>query len=211
MSLSIPYYFYDYYYWLLGYFIRKVSHIFTSAIFEFNVMKKIMLIFGLGSAGSMAALYVLMCLARNSGNIVPSSVLVYAAVVLLFVLLFLAIRSYRDHALGGFITFGKALKAGILMALVSSLCYAIMWTILFNPIFKHFMEQHAADTIAKLSASGASVQEIAANKAEIVKHIQLYEIPLLRAVLIFIQGFPVEVIMAVIAAFLLKKKRPDVA
>lgn len=174
-------------------------------------MKKIVLTFGLGSAGSMAALYVLMCLARNSGNTVLSSVLVYAAVVLLFVLLFLAIRYYRDHTLGGCITFGKALKAGILMALVSSLCYAVIWMVLFNPIFKHLMEQHTADTIAKLNAGGASVQEIAANKAEIIKHIQLYENPLLRAALIFIQGFPVEAIMAVIAAFLLKKKRPDMA
>lgn len=170
-------------------------------------MKKIAITFGLVSAGSMAVLYVLMCLARNSGYAVLSSALVYTAVVLLFVLLFWGIKSYRDHAQCGFITFGKAFKAGVLMALGSSLCYAMLWIVLFNPIFKDFMQQHAADTMAKLNASGSSAQVIAANKEEILKHTELYKNPLFRAAIIFIQGFPVEATMAAIAAFILRKKQ----
>jgi len=119
--------------------------------------------------------------------------------------------SYRDNAPGGFITFGKAFKVGVLMSLVSSLCSAILWMILFKPIFKDFMAQHSAALMEKLKSSGASVNEIAAKKEEMLKHAKLYENPLFRAAIIFIQGFPVEAIMTVIASFVLKKKQPSVS
>jgi len=54
-----------------------------------------------------------MCLTRQSGNLGISEILVYAAVVLLFVMMFADRKSYRDHALGGFMTFGEAFKVGI--------------------------------------------------------------------------------------------------
>jgi len=178
---------------------------------DLKVMKKIVLKFGLSSAVSMAVMYVFMCLARNNGNTVLSEALVYAAVVLLFILLFWGIKSYRDNALSGFITFGEAFKVGILISLISSLGYTMLWIILYNPIFKDFMQQHATALMEKLNASGVSVQEIAAKKEEMSKHTELYKKPLFRAAVIFIQGFPVEAIMAVIASFMLKKKQPGIA
>jgi len=167
-------------------------------------MKKTILTFGPISAAMMAVMYVFMCLARDSGNILLSQILTYAGVVVLFVMLFMGIKSYRGHAPGGFITFGKAFKVGIYISLVSSLCSAIIWLILYNPIFKDFMEQHTAVLIEKLNASGASIAEIAAKKEEMLKHTGLYENPIYRAGIIFIQGFPVEAIMTVIASFVLK-------
>jgi len=174
-------------------------------------MKKTVLKFGLISGGSITAMYVLLCLARNSGNLDISEILMYAGVVLLFIMVFLGVKSYRDSERSGFITFGKAFKVGILISLVSSLCCAILWMILFKPIFKDFMKQHSAALMEKLRSSGASVEEIAAKNGEMLKHAELYENPFLRAGIIFIQGFPVEAFMTVIASFILKKKQPDVA
>ncbi|MDR3711210.1 MAG: DUF4199 domain-containing protein [Puia sp.] len=171
-------------------------------------MKKTVLTFGLFSAVTVTAMYVFMCLARQSEHFYVSEILIYAAVVLLFAMVFAGIKSYRDQAPRGWITFGEAFKVGILISLVSSLCYAILWIILYNSIFKEFMEQHAAALIEKLKASGATAREITAKKEEIIKHAQLYNNPLSRAGLIFIQGFPAEAIMAVIASFLLKRKQP---
>jgi len=174
-------------------------------------MKKTILTFGPISAIIMAVMYVFMCLARDSGNILVSQILTYAGVVVLFGMLFWGIKSYRDHSPGGFIKFGKAIKVGIFISLVTSLCSAIIWLVLYNPIFKDFLGQHSAALIEKLNASGASVGEIAAKKEEILRHDSLYDNPLYRSGIIFIQGFPVEVIMAVVAAFFLKKKQAAVA
>jgi len=44
-----------------------------------------------------------------------------------------------------------------------------------------------------------------------LKQTELYKNHFLRAGIIFIQGFPVEAIMTVIASFILKKKQPNVA
>ena len=178
---------------------------------KFKNMKKRILTFGLISTVALAAMYVLMCLARQNGNSEISEILVYAGVVVLFTMVFVWIKSYRDNALGGFITFGKAFKVGILMSLASSLCYAIMWMILFNSIFKGFMEQHSVALMEKLKASGASVEEIAAKKEEMLKQAKLYGNPSSRVAIIFIQGFPVEAIMTLVASFVLKKKQPDVS
>src|ERR1039458_1550140 len=101
-------------------------------------MKKTILTFGPISAVIMAAMYVLMCLARDSGNIVISQILTYTGVVVLFIMIFFGVKSYRDNAPGVFITFGKAFKVGIFISLVSSLCSAIIWMILYEPIFKDF-------------------------------------------------------------------------
>ena len=174
-------------------------------------MRKTALTSGLISGGVIApVMYVLLCLARNNANFGISNILMYAAVVMLFIMMSWGIKSYRDNTQDGFITFGKAFKVGILISLVSSLCYAILWLILFNPIFKGFMEQHSAALIGKLKVSGAPVAEIAAKKEEILKHVGLYRNSFIRVVIIFIQAFPVEAIMAVIASFILKRKQPDV-
>jgi len=95
------------------------------------------------------------------------------------------------------------------MSFVSSLCYAMLWMILFKSIFKDFMDQHVVALLERLKASGVPVEEIAAKKEEMLKHAKLYENPLLRAGIIFIQGFPVEAVMTVIASFLLKKNNQE--
>lgn len=170
-------------------------------------MKKTILTFGPISAAMMAGMYVVFCLARDSGNIPLSQILTYTGAVLLFVMLFFGIKYYRDHAQDGFITFGKAFKVGIYISLVTSLCSAIIWMILYEPVFKAFMDHHTAVLIEKLNTSGAAVVEIAAKREEILSHARLYDNPIYRAGIIFIQGFPVEAIMTVIAAFVLKKKQ----
>jgi len=173
----------------------------------FANMKKTILTFGPISAAMMAAMYVVFCLARDSGNILLSQILTYTGAVLLFVMLFFGIKYYRDHAQSGFITFGKAFQVGIYISLVTSVCSALIWMILYEPVFKDFMDHHTAALIEKLNTSGAPVAEIASKKEEILSHDALYDNPIYRAGIIFIQGFPVEAIMTVIAAFVLKKKQ----
>ena len=175
-------------------------------------MKKTMLTYGLISGGLIAPImYLLLCLARNHEHFVVSGILMYSALAMLFVMMFWGIKTFRDHTRHGVITFGRAFQAGMLISLATSLSYSVIWVLLYTPLFKGFMEQHAAALIENIKTSGVPALEMAAKKDEIVKHNELYSNPLLRAALIFIQGFPVEAIMAAIVSFLLMKKQPGIA
>ena len=44
----------------------------------------------------------------------------YASMVVIFSLIFFGIRNYRNRELNGYISFGKALKTGVLIALAGS-------------------------------------------------------------------------------------------
>lgn len=168
-------------------------------------MKKIAFTYGVISGSSMAIMYVLVCLTRNNANYVLSQMLMYAAVAILFFMVFTGINSYRKRVMDGFITFGQAFKAGILISLVSSLCYTIAWMILFNPFFKDFMEQHAATVMAQLKANGASSGIIIAKKEEMSRYIGFYKNPIFRPAIIFIQAFPAQTILTLIASLFLKR------
>ena len=51
----------------------------------------------------------------------------YTLMVLSFLIIFTGVKHYRDTECGGFITFGRALSTGMLMALLSCACYVAMW------------------------------------------------------------------------------------
>src|SRR5688572_27681617 len=63
---------------------------------------------------------------QNSG-MEANYVLGYASMVVAFSMTFFGIRNYRNKVLGGYISFGKAFKMGLLMALVGSTLYVVVW------------------------------------------------------------------------------------
>ena len=96
-------------------------------------MKKTILTFGLISGGIMAVLMFATLPFTDSPWLQSHSMVVgYANMVLSFMLVFFGIRSYRENVGGGTITFGRAFAVGILIALISSVCYVIAWEIMTN-------------------------------------------------------------------------------
>src|ERR1700756_5328056 len=125
-------------------------------------MKKTVLTFGLISGGIMAAMMVITGFVGKNMGFDKAEILGYSTMILAGIMIFVGIKSYRDNANGGLITFGKAFKVGILIVAVSSVLYVITWMILFSTIFKDFMLDYSAAMIEKVKASGASAAEIAA-------------------------------------------------
>lgn len=77
-----------------------------------------------------------------------NDILGYVIMILIFSLIFFGVRDYRNKKLGGTISFGKALKAGVLMSLVSSVVYVAIWLIcyyLFVPDFIEVYSQYVLD------------------------------------------------------------------
>jgi len=76
--------------------------------------------------------------------------------VLSFLLVFFGIRSHRENASNGQITFTKAFAVGISITLISCIFYVVTWEILYFNFMHDFMDNYSAHTIEKLKASGAS-------------------------------------------------------
>src|ERR1051325_4621866 len=129
-------------------------------------MKKIVLTFGLIS-GALMALFMFATMpfldkiGFDRGYIVG-----YTGMVLAFMLIFFGIRSYRENVGGGTITFGRAFAVGILIAVISSICYVIAWQILFHTLMPDFFEKFSAHVIEKARASGATPEAIQAKVQE---------------------------------------------
>jgi uncharacterized protein DUF4199 len=170
-------------------------------------MKKIVLTFGLIS-GALMALFMFATMpfldkiGFDRGYIVG-----YTGMVLAFMLIFFGIRSYRENVGGGTITFGRAFAVGILIAVISSICYVIAWQILYHTLMPDFFEKFAAHVIDKARASGASPEAIQAKVQEMEQAKRLYSNPVLHVAFTFLEPFPVGLIITVISAAILRKKR----
>ena len=169
-------------------------------------MKRIVLVFGLIS-GALMALFMFAYLPFMEKIGDKGAYVGYTSMVLAFILVFFGIRSYRENVGGGTITFGRAFAVGILIAIISSVCYVIAWEILYHYFMPDFIDKYAARVIEQVRASGANAQAIQAKQQEMQQFKQLYSNPFFNVAMTFIEPFPVGLIITVISAAILRKKK----
>lgn len=170
-------------------------------------MKKAVLTFGLISGGVMGLMMIITAtIAQNSNDFDMGEVIGYSTMILASVMLFIGVKSYRDNANNGVITFGKALKVALLITLVSTLVYVAVWMVLSYTIMSDFMDKYSAAMVEKAKASGLTPEQLAAKKAEFEGYREMYKNPLWRAAFTFIEPLPVGIPMSLIAAFVWRKK-----
>lgn len=170
-------------------------------------MKKIVLTFGLIS-GALMALFMFATMPFIDRIDMDRMVFVgYAGMVLAFMLVFFGIRSYRENIGGGAITFGRAFAVGILIAVISSVCYVIAWLIFYYNFMPDFFDKYAAHVIEQARASGATPEAIQNTIQETERFKHLAKNPFLHAALVFVEPFPVGLIITLISAAILRKRR----
>lgn len=134
----------------------------------------------------------------------------YTTMVIAFLFVFFGIRSYRETVGNGYITFGRAFKVGILIALISSLCYVISWQIIYFNFIPDFADKYSQYMIEKSRAAGASPEQIAGEVAQMERFKAIMQNPLYNFLLVFfIEPFPVGLIITLISAAVLRKRRPE--
>jgi uncharacterized protein DUF4199 len=172
-------------------------------------MKRIVIIFGLLSGAVSSAMMFLTLPLIRSGAIDDKNgeTIGYTAIFLSFLLVFFGIRSYREQA-GGAITFGRAFAVGILITLVSCLFYVVSWEIIYFKVMPDFGAKYAARALDTLRAQGASQAAIAAKKDELAKMKALYDNPLINAAVTLIEPFPVGLVVTLVSAGILRRRRP---
>jgi hypothetical protein len=131
----------------------------------------------------------------------------YVTMVLAFLLVYFGVRSYRDTVGGGTVGFGRALAVGALIAVVSSACYVATWEVVYFKFMPDFMDKYAAHQLEKARASGASEAQLTSRKIEMAKFATMYRNPLYNAALTIMEPLPVGLLVAVISAGVLSRRR----
>ena len=171
-------------------------------------MKKIVLTFGLlsGAITSLMMFATLPLIDRVSFD--KLEILGYTTMVFSFLMVFFGIRSYRENLGGGKISFGQALKVGLLIMLVSCACYVIAWEIIYFGIAPDFVDKYTNYMIEKSRAAGASAEAIAAQREQLKSFRALYDNPLINAGITFLEPLTVGLPVTLISAAILRRKAP---
>jgi hypothetical protein len=170
-------------------------------------MKKTVLTFGLIAGAIMSVLMdgsVLLANKIGSGH--SSLVIGYTILVASFLLVYFGIRSYRDNSLAGQISFGRAFACGILITLITCVCYVATWEVVYFNFMPHFMDSYFAAQIHKVQSSGLDPATTAARVAAIQRSQQLYQNPFVNMAYTFMEPLPVGLIITLISAAILRRK-----
>ena len=173
-------------------------------------MKNTVVKYGLISGALISVMMMLTIPFHNQiGFGVSGMVVGYTTMVLAFLLIYFGVRSYRDTVGGGTVRFGRALAIGVSIAVVSSVCYVATWEVMYFKFMPDFMDKYSAHEVNKARASGASEAQIAARKAEMDKFAVMYKNPLYNAALTFMEPLPVGLIIALMTAGVLSRRRKE--
>lgn len=169
-------------------------------------MRKTSLIFGLISGVVSAGLLTATVPYMNSVNYRRGDLLGYTSIALSALLVFLGVRSYREHSSSGRLSFGRGLGVGLLITLISSACHVVAFQVLYFKAFPNLGDKYTACMIQRAKDSGASAEKIrqTAELAEKLK--QLYDKPTTNAAVAFAEAFPVGAFAAALSAAILKRK-----
>lgn len=169
-------------------------------------MKKTVLTFGLISGLMISVLMGGSLLLANRIGSGHSMAIGYTIMVASFLLVYFGVRSYRDNELAGGISFGRAFACGILITLVTTVCYVAMWEILYFNFMPHFMDGYFAAQIQHVRAAGLDAAATAAKVAEIEQSQRLYQNPLVNMAYTFMEPLPVGLIITLVSAAVLRRK-----
>src|SRR6478672_5910286 len=168
-------------------------------------MKKIVLTFGLISGLIISVLMGGSLLFADKIGYGHSMALGYTIMVASFLLIYLGVRSYRDNVLSGQISFGRAFACGILITLITTVCYVAMWEVLVFNFMPHFMDSYFAAQIHRVQSAGLDAATAAAQVAAIRRSQQLYLNPFVNMAYTFMEPVPVGLIITLISAAILHK------
>lgn len=131
----------------------------------------------------------------------------YLVMLVALTFIFVGVKRYRDVERGGMIRFLPAFYTGLGIAAVAGIAYVCVWELYEASTGYRFMDDYIAAMIRDRQAEGASAAEIARQIAEMENMRTSYANPLFRIPMVFLEIFPVGLIVALISAALLRNPR----
>jgi hypothetical protein len=170
-------------------------------------MKKIVLTFGLIAGAILSAMMLVTVPFKDAIGFDRGEIIGYTTMVLAFLLIFFGVRSYRDNVAGGTVRFGRAFAVGALIAVVASLCYVATWEVIYFQLAPDYMTEYQAHILKKARVDGESAEAIARRKEKMDKFAELYKNPAINAAVTFLEPLPVALIVALVSAGVLSRRR----
>lgn len=174
-------------------------------------MKKTVFTFGLISGAILSAMLAITLPFHESIGFDNGEILGYTSMVAAFLLIFFGVRSYRDNLPGGTIGFGEAFVVGMLITVVSALCYVVTWEVLGPRFAPDFMPKYQAHLLDEARADGKSEAAIAQLKAQMDQFAEWYRNPAIHVAVTFLEPVPVGLIVSLVTAGILSRRRGSVA
>ena len=170
-------------------------------------MRKIVLTFGLISGAILAAMMFATIPFQDNIGFDRGEVIGYTTMIIAGLLIFFGVRSFRDNVAGGSVSFGRAFAVGIQIGAVAAVCYVAAWQVIYYRISPDFMQKYQAYILDKAKADGETEQQLAARKADMEKFGEMYKNPLVNVAVTFLEPLPVGLIMTLVAAGVLSRRR----
>ncbi len=166
-------------------------------------MKKNILIFG-SVLGAFLCINVIimMNLLYNNPTMETHDFLGYIALVIVHSLLFFGVRNYRNKQLDGFISFGKAFNTGLLITLLASTIYVVVGLLYYYLFLPDFIDKFIENVLHYTPAD-----ELAAKTEQMESFKEMYKNPFFAIIFTYAEVFPIGLVVSLISAFILKKKR----
>ena len=170
-------------------------------------MRKIVLTFGLIAGAILSVLMLATVPFMDRIGFEKGAVLGYTGMVAAFLMVYFGVRSYRDNVAGGTVGFGRAFVVGLAIAAVASACYVATWQLVYHRLAPDFLDKYSAHVMDKARKSGATDAQLAEMKKEFDAFVEAYKNPLINIGFTFLEPLPVGLVMSLVSAALLSRRR----
>jgi hypothetical protein len=130
----------------------------------------------------------------------------YLTMLLAMIFVFAGIRHYRDRFNNGALTFGQGLKIGVLIVLIPSVFFGlfdVLYTEVLNPNWK---QEYYAKYMDRIRAT-TSPEKLAGALAKAKREMELFSNPALQFLLMAATVFIIGLMVSVISALALRRKK----
>lgn len=173
-----------------------------------TAMKRNVLLFGLIIGGILTASMIYFTVrCYNNPEFETNDTIGYTTLVVIFSLIFVGIKSYRDKHNGGIIRFGEAFRVGLYISLIASTMYVGVWLVEYYVFMPDFLDSYAAHVMHQVSLDGAPQSELDAKAAELESYKELYANPVFVVLISYAEVLPIGIVVSLTSALILKKRR----
>ncbi len=168
-------------------------------------MKKLIVKHGLYASLVVVGIPLLMwTLTDGEPNYDLGEIIGYATMVLCMTFVFLGIREYRNHELNGSISFGQALKVGVLIALIPSVAFGVYDLIYVIWLDPDFYDTYYAQYIEEMKNTMPE-SELEKALADMEAQKELFMNPFMQFLVMFLTVFLIGFVISLISSMVLKR------
>ena len=170
-------------------------------------MPKIAITYGILSGTITIMTLILGLMVSEGGSFLSSELFGYLTMLVALSMIFIGIKRYRDHELGGVIRFLPAFAMGLAIAAIAGVIYTLVWELYSISTDYAFIDSYVNSAIEAKRAAGLSGDGLAQEIAKLEELRADYDKFYIRMPMTFLEIFPVGLVIALFSAALLRNPK----